>query len=308
MKRFFTWKCLLFGLLVVHVAFFLKMKHYLHRKSEHKQALSEVELRQNYRKSNLHNGCLRLGLHKPMVTQSDDIRQMLQQVKLLYSDKYKFLVCEIPKCGCSSIKKLLLITEGIVNETNPQAVKSWLAHELGDKHLDLKNIKNVTEIQKRLDTYQKLIIVRDPLYRLLSAYINKLEHEYPWNRGFAKISKNIHQQFVKNETGKLASFGEFFSYLTEENKYDRHWELYHKLCLPCSISYDYIAHIETIDDDMVDFMDKLAITNITFPRNYEKSKQTNTDTFERYIGEVPENLVKGIRKKYKTDFDLFGFK
>uniref|UniRef100_UPI001939E165 carbohydrate sulfotransferase 14-like n=1 Tax=Styela clava TaxID=7725 RepID=UPI001939E165 len=197
----------------------------------------------------------------------------------------RFLVCEIPKCGCSSIKKLLLITEGIVNETNPQTVKSWLAHELGDKHLDLKTSK--MSLRFRSDSIQ---------------------HEYPWNRGFAKISKYIHQQFVKNETGKLASFGEFVSYLTEENEYDRHWELYHKLCLPCSISYDYIAHIETIDDDMVDFMDKLAITNITFPRNNEKSKQTNTDTFERYIGEVPENLVKGIRKKYKTDFDLFGFK
>ena len=77
---------------------------------------------------------------------------------------------------------------------------------------------NSTEREKRLKDYKKVIVVREPLSRLLSAYRNKLE---PTDRNdwFQKTSQTVHRGSLsrRNETSgsPVATYQEFLGRVFE---------------------------------------------------------------------------------------------
>lgn len=70
-----------------------------------------------------------------------------------------------------------MILEGKWNDTDVLAVPASLAHSPGM----FRNLSTVSKEERdvMLETYHKMIIVRNPFERLLSAYRNKLEGDLP---------------------------------------------------------------------------------------------------------------------------------
>lgn len=85
-------------------------------------------------------------------------------------------MCAIPKCGSRSLMQFLVTIEGLVEETDPGKVPDWKATSLAEKERSARRISTLEEMTKRLSTYRKLILVREPFSRLLSAFRNKIEN------------------------------------------------------------------------------------------------------------------------------------
>lgn len=91
-----------------------------------------------------------------------------------------------------------MIATGKWSGNNPLEIPADQAHSPGT----FQRLNNYTlpEIEKKLATYDKLIVVRHPLERLLSAYRNKLEtkHEKSAKYFQTRFGKKIIK--VKNES------------------------------------------------------------------------------------------------------------
>ena len=87
-------------------------------------------------------------------------------------DKYKFIFCTIPKLACTNWKRVFLA----ISDTYPD--KDYVmndmpgnqVHSTHEKYCKTLSDYSTTEIQERLKTYKKIIFVRDPFERILSAY------------------------------------------------------------------------------------------------------------------------------------------
>jgi len=100
--------------------------------------------------------------------------------------------------ACTNWKRVLMIATGKWPGNDPLKIPADQAHSPGT----FQRLNNYTlpEIQKKLATYDKLIVVRHPLERLLSAYRNKLEtkHEKSARYFQTRFGKKIIK--VKNES------------------------------------------------------------------------------------------------------------
>lgn len=92
---------------------------------------------------------------------------------IIVNDQYKVLFCYISTVACTNIKRVFLNLTGQMNTTNPLALKSKDVHMSLDKYLTYLDLYSNEEAAEKLRRYRKLIFVREPLERLLSAYQNK---------------------------------------------------------------------------------------------------------------------------------------
>ena len=99
--------------------------------------------------------------------------------------------------------------------------------------------------------FTKLIVVRHPFDRLVSAYYNLINFKEGAGDG-PYIYPDIRKKFptLRKEVKDL-TFPQFLQYVTDPSvgKYnDRHFAPYSSTCLVCSVHYDYIIRLETMQD------------------------------------------------------------
>lgn len=84
--------------------------------------------------------------------------------------------------ACTNWKRILMILAGKWNDTDVLSIPANLSHSPGM----FRNLSSVSkeDRDKMLENYHKMIIVRNPFERLLSAYRNKLEGDLPSARYF----------------------------------------------------------------------------------------------------------------------------
>ena len=85
-------------------------------------------------------------------------------------------------------------------------------------------------------TWLKMLVVREPFQRLLSAYRNKIEP----NRTdyFGQTSKKIAKKYGNSE--RSATFSEFLQFYIDDKEPNEHWESFASLAQPCKYDYKYI--------------------------------------------------------------------
>lgn len=84
----------------------------------------------------------------------------------------KTFIC-LSQVACTNWKRILMILAGKWNDTDVLSIPASLAHTPGM----FRNMSTFTKPERdfMLDNYHKMIIVRNPFERLLSAFRNKLE-------------------------------------------------------------------------------------------------------------------------------------
>ncbi|ELT98017.1 hypothetical protein CAPTEDRAFT_26047, partial [Capitella teleta] len=172
--------------------------------------------------------------------------------QILVDDTNRIMFCFIPKVACSSWKTALLALHEGKDFTEEQP----LIHESGFlKSRGIKQFSLLHSYEKvwRLYAYNKFMIVRDPLERLVSAYRNKFEQgtESYFNQ---KFGRHIIQQYRANasahalQEGDDVHFDEFIRFVVDGNA-EPHWNTYQDLCCPCQIHYDVIGMVDTLQED-----------------------------------------------------------
>lgn len=272
------------------------------------------ELLQKDRIDTLEQGCRRLdsrGVIPNSVTAS-------QLSHILVDDTYKIMFCYIPKVACTNIKRVFLLLTGKMNTTNPLDISSSDVHVTYDKYLTYLSQYDTNEIYHRIKTYKKIIFVREPLERLLSAYRNKFmeKREYFHHR----FGRRIIRKYRKNpsasslQKGNDVQFIEFVKYLTDKDTmriegYNEHWAHYSGLCHPCLVKYDYIGKYETLDQDVDQVLKILDMDNtIKFPARGATYKGKKTkDIMADFYGTIPPKYLASLWKIYVNDYKLFGY-
>nr|XP_021155902.1 carbohydrate sulfotransferase 9 isoform X2 [Columba livia]XP_021155903.1 carbohydrate sulfotransferase 9 isoform X2 [Columba livia]XP_021155904.1 carbohydrate sulfotransferase 9 isoform X2 [Columba livia] len=269
----------------------------------------DVENTQEKRRSFLHDFCKKYNSRKKLRT------HLVHLVSRIYvEDRHKVLYCEVPKAGCSNWKRVLMVLNGLAAS----------AHNISHddvhygKHLRKLDSYDLKGIYTRLDTYTKIIFVRDPMERLVSAFRDKFEHPNSYYHpvfGKAIIKKyrpNANEEALK--TGSGVKFKEFIQYLLDSHRpvgMDIHWEQVSKLCYPCLLNYDFIGKFETLEEDANYFLRLVgAPAELKFPKfkdRHSSDERTSAEVVRQYLKELSEEERQLTYDFYYLDYLMFNY-
>ncbi|XP_052008828.1 carbohydrate sulfotransferase 8-like [Xyrauchen texanus] len=234
--------------------------------------------------------------------------------RIYVEDKYKLLYCEVPKAGCSNWKRVLLVLAGIFK--SPNSIDTMFVNKANQlKRLDSFDQKGITE---RLETHTKILFIREPLKRLVSAYRDKFEspndyyHPVFGKHIIAKYRVNASKEALK--TGNGVTFQEFIKYLLDVRRpmgMDIHWEPANQLCNPCHVEYDFIGKADTMGEEANLFLRSIgAPADLEYPtlkdRN-PKAVRTSTDIMQHYFANLTISERQRVYDFYYMDYLMFNY-
>uniref|UniRef100_A0A8C8R8U4 Carbohydrate sulfotransferase n=1 Tax=Pelusios castaneus TaxID=367368 RepID=A0A8C8R8U4_9SAUR len=234
--------------------------------------------------------------------------------RIFVEDKYRILYCEVPKAGCSNWKRVLMVLNGLASSTKD--IQHNTVH-YGNylKRLDGFDRKG---IYHRLNTYTKMLFIREPFEKLVSAFRDKFEH--PNNYYHPVFGKAIISRYRVNaskealRTGSGVKFKEFIQYLLDVHRpvgMDIHWDHVNRLCSPCLIDYDFVGKFESMEEDANFFLHLVgAPQNLTFPRfkdRHSNEERTTTKITQSYFAELSPSQRQRSYDFYYMDYLMFNY-
>ncbi|KAL1021788.1 hypothetical protein UPYG_G00017980 [Umbra pygmaea] len=243
--------------------------------------------------------------------------------RIFVCDKHKILFCQTPKVGNTQWKKVLIVLNGVFSTV--EEIPENLVHDHEKNGLPRLSSLNGTEIEKRLKTYFKFFIVRDPFERLISAFKDKFVKNprfEPWYKH--DIAPAIIRKYRKshrdsnNKASAGLRFEDFIRYLGDETgrrhmdqqfgEHVIHWLTYVELCAPCEIQYSFIGHHETLEMDAPYILKAAGIERlVSYPTIPPGITHYNQTKVEHYFSGISKRDVKRLYAHYKGDFALFGY-
>ncbi|KAM9481169.1 carbohydrate sulfotransferase 8 isoform 1-T1 [Clarias gariepinus] len=234
--------------------------------------------------------------------------------RIYVEDRHKLLYCEVPKAGCSNWKRVLMVLAGAASST--QEIKHDAVHYSNNlKRLDSFDRRSIAE---RLRSYTKVLFVREPMERLVSAFRDKFESPNSYYHpvfGKPIISKyRVNASKSALRTGSGVTFQEFIRYLLDVHRpvgMDIHWEPVSQLCSPCLLDYDFIGKFETLEEE-ANFLLRMtgAPKNLTFPtfkdRNPEAARTSTRITWQ-YFTQLNASEKQRAYDFYYMDYLMFNY-
>ena len=269
---------------------------------------------QERRKTHVHEVCVRNSI-------SPDKTPIVPSTfhAMFVDERYKFIYCEVPKVACTNWKRIMLILTGKMNTTNPMELSAAEVHgDLMFKYLRRLDTYKPKEIRTVLNTYFKVMFVRHPLERLLSAFRNKFTVSY--NQYFPlKYGRKIIRKYRKDASQKALNkghdvrFEEFVKYLIDlkqsNEPYNAHWREYYKLCHPCMVQYDIIGKYDTLEQDVDYILKILGVDDlIKFPPKPSHKGPSTHELLKQSYKNVTSFEIHKLWEMYAVDFAMFGYK
>ena len=165
--------------------------------------------------------------------------------------------------------------------------------------------------------YFNFVITRHPLERLVSAYRNKLEKplsgKYFQHVYGSKMLKMFRKDLKPEEyhAGKGVTFKEFANFVlkVDMNTLDEHWRGIYSLCNICGVKYDFIADMSSLYEDSDQILKLIGwYDRVQFPRSSKDSyAKAAVDLTPEYLNKLTDAELIGLHKKFKADFDAFGY-
>lgn len=164
---------------------------------------------------------------------------------------------------------------------------------------------------------RRYAFVRDPISRVLSAYLNKvasrlpLGPETPDEEHFRRIARRI-ETFraarLDPQAHPAVDFAVFLLWLRDSGDYfcgDEHWQTQTRLLRAPHIRFDILGRFERLDTDAATVLRQMGCT-IPFPTQSDvKFSPTGaTQKVAQHVGPREAALLAGI---YREDFENFGY-
>ncbi|XP_014650225.1 PREDICTED: carbohydrate sulfotransferase 8 [Ceratotherium simum simum] len=234
--------------------------------------------------------------------------------RIFVEDRHRVLYCEVPKAGCSNWKRVLMVLAGLASSTAD--IQHNTVHYGGAlKRLDAFDRQGILH---RLSTYTKMLFVREPFERLVSAFRDKFEHPNSYYHPvfgkaiLARYRANASREALR--TGAGVRFPEFVQYLLDVHRpvgMDIHWDHVSRLCSPCLIDYDFVGKFESMEDDANFFLSLIrAPRNLTFPRFKDRHAQearTTARIARRYFAQLSALQRQRAYDFYYMDYLMFNY-
>jgi len=247
--------------------------------------------------------------------------EMLAKRNTLIWDLADHLIyCRIAKVASSTWTTNMLRLDPSFNADLPES-KRWLK-EFGARENEAFRKYPVpgTERERRraLDTATKFLVVRHPMDRLVSSYLDKVADT-------SKEPNLLKHRDVKNailesagkkaELGTVPTFPEFVDYVVAETrdlasprdwKGVMTWKSYYAKCLPCDVRYDVILKLETMTEDERWLINTRNLTQLSRVRDW-RHLSSSSATRRQLISQLSRQQLAAVYENYKVDFEMFNY-
>lgn len=234
--------------------------------------------------------------------------------RLFVEERYKLLYCEVPKAGCSNWKRVLMVLSGSAFSTRD------IPHDTAHYANSLRQLKsyNRTGVAERLRSYTKVLFVREPFERLVSAFRDKFQSPNAYYHsvfGRPIISRyRANASATARRTGAGVTFREFVRYLLDVQrpvKMDVHWEPVSQLCNPCMLGYSFIGRFESLREEAGFLLRSIgAPANLSFPDFKDRNpgaERTSPSITQSYFAQLEAAERQRLFDFYYMDYLMFNY-
>lgn len=237
-----------------------------------------------------------------------------QVARVYVEDRHRLLYCEVPKSGCSNWKRVLMVLNGRARSTGD--IPHDKAH-YGNK-LQRLEAYDQASMAKRLASYTKVLFVREPFERLVSAFRDKFESPNSYYHpvfGRPIISKyRANATSAALRTGAGVTFREFVRYLLDVKRpvgMDIHWEPVSQMCSPCLMQYNFIGKFENLEKEANFLLRSIgAPKNLTFPDFKDRNpnaERTSAKITQDYFAQLNATERQKVYDFYYMDYLMFDY-
>lgn len=276
---------------------------------EEEQHLKQLARTQKLRRRLLADVCAK---YQPGATEEQVSQRQVSRV--FVEDRSRLLYCEVPKAGCSNWKRVLMVLGG--SATSTRDIPHDAAHY--SNHLRRLESYDRAGIADRLRSYTKVLFVREPFERLVSAFRDKFESPNSYYHpvfGRAIISRyRTNATRTALLTGTGVTFREFVQYLLDVRRpvgMDIHWEPVSQLCSPCALRYNFIGKFESLEEDANFVLQSVgAPLNLTFPDFKDRNPlavRTSSTITQRYFAQLNATERQRAFDFYYMDYLMFNY-
>ena len=172
------------------------------------------------------------------------------------------------------------------------------------------------------DNYTKILFVRHPLDRVISAFYNvKYFQAGTGMHGPGGHIRHAMKHMFRLESIAELEFTDFVRFITNKSLednfyYDRHFNSFAQSCRVCDVKYDYILKMESMShdaspilkdmgfsDEYIDFMHK---SDNTRPGALPSST-LNSNKLLKELKQLNKLDYGKLLDRYKLDFQMFGY-
>lgn len=210
--------------------------------------------------------------------------------------KNKYVYCEVPKAGSSSIKKTLTHYElaGMPSSymvgPHPRAVESPFVKPYQLTRMHLRQIMDS-------DKYFKFTFVRNPYSRTLSAFRDKLftgnQESNAAYRNMAGLAPDVEptfEQFVRSIS------------TLEPNRLEKHWAIQHFQSCSAFVQMDFVGKLESVEADFAHVAERIGCDAQLLNHAVHATRAT-----EEMDSAYDLACADMVYERYKADFDNFGY-
>ena len=225
----------------------------------------------------------------------------------------------MPKIGCTSLKYLFFINQGLIPRTELNKPLDKLDNKLLASIVQTKNLRKAKQL-KNLNMYYKFVMVRNPLDRLASGFRDKIEMrnltdyaiKFHWARQhiFKNVHPDLYQQWTKDEKDHFrVSFSDFIiSWLNPANynlsNHD-HFRPFVEICQPCAARFDYYGNFNHFDRDTAVLIDKIGASSSDLRQNYYSEQSSTDQRMKLYYSTLTDELKIAVVRKLTLDLEFY---
>ncbi|XP_047453274.1 carbohydrate sulfotransferase 8-like isoform X2 [Mugil cephalus] len=237
-----------------------------------------------------------------------------QVSRVFVEDRSQLLYCEVPKAGCSNWKRVLMVLGGSATSTRD------IPHDAAHYANRLRRLDSYdgAGVARRLASYTKVLFVREPFERLVSAFRDKFESPNSYYHpvfGRPIISRyRANASLAALRTGAGVTFREFVQYLLDVRRpvgMDIHWEPASQLCHPCLLRYHFIGKFESLEEEANFLLRGVgAPENLTFPHFKDRNpreERTSSRITQKYFLQLNATERQKVFDFYYMDYVMFNY-
>ena len=182
--------------------------------------------------------------------------------------------------------------------------------------------KSLTDEERlyKIKTYYKFMFVRNPLERLLSAFLNKLASPIDFMKmdTFEMHKRSILQKYrpqdIKKWTkahGKLelqVSFSDYIHWIIDSDNalLNEHFASIINDAHPCQIKYHFYGNFKMYSSDMAQVLKKLnASAEYFWDQSEHKPGHETKDYLQYYYSQLSEKLKHHLFEKFYQELDFY---
>jgi hypothetical protein len=238
--------------------------------------------------------------------EGDEIAERLR-LSTYVSLRHRYLYFEMPKAACSTLKDLILRAESCPDiPTDAYIAGKETRRDMGIHLREALTIPSLVDLDDETQrdvlespSYFRLLVVRNPYARLVSAWRNKILVCEP---GFEYIHERISGGVPPSHKKSLISFDAFIRFVTEEDldTCNPHWRRQVSHSFFPAMNFSCIGQTEKLQDAL-SALQRHAGSGVGL-----QTRTINASGFQKDPA-ITAELADKIYDLYRLDFETFGY-